>query len=68
MKIKSRTKHEQLKKLLKKEILSGNYLPGARFYSQNKIAASFGVSPLTAREVIATLVHEEISRQGHVCG
>ena len=57
-KITTKTKHEQIKELLKKELLSGKYLPEARFYSQNKLAEYFGISPLTAREAISTLVHE----------
>jgi len=56
--IANRTKHEQLKEILKEELLSGKYPPGAKFYSQNKLAEDFGLSPVTAREAIAALVQE----------
>ncbi|MFH0796467.1 MAG: substrate-binding domain-containing protein [Candidatus Omnitrophota bacterium] len=54
----TKTKCEQLRNLLEKELLSGKYLQGARFYSQNELAKYYDISPSTARESIFALVQE----------
>lgn len=58
-------KYEQLKERLKKELSSGKYLPGGRFYSQNELARYYGISFLTAREAISALVQEGLLTRIH---
>jgi|GEM_PF-1389902 len=61
-----KTKQDQIKDELKKEIVSGRYEKGAKFLSQNQIADHFKVSSITARLAIAALVQEGllVRRQG----
>jgi len=54
----TRTKQNQVKDSLKKELLSGKYVQGAKFYSQNEIADQFKVSHITAQLAVAALVQE----------
>src|SRR3984957_7124680 len=55
---------------LRDKIRDGFYGPGARLPSRNEIAASYGVSAITARDALAVLSQEGYARairgRGHI--
>jgi GntR family transcriptional regulator of arabinose operon len=56
--IESQLKHIQLKKSLHDAIMNGEFKPGDRIPSQDRIAEEYRVSLSTVREAITSLVHE----------
>jgi len=58
--LKRPPKHEELKNILKKMILGGEYKPGSLLPSQNELSKRFNVGHNTVREAVSALVHEGI--------
>ena len=48
-------KYQQIEGFLREELSSGKFQPEERFYSENEIAARFGVTQLTARKAFVAL-------------
>ena len=66
----TQTKSRQLRDILEKELLSGKYTVGSRFYSERKLAELFNTSHVTVREAVGTLVgrtSDAHPRQRNVC-
>lgn len=61
--LKPNTKFGALKLHLREKILEEAFKPGERFYSDNTLAAEFGVSHVTAAKVLAALMHEGLIRR-----
>ena len=51
-------KHEELRNVLRGELLSGRFRPGDLFYSQNEIASRFGLSHTTVLRALKGLCDE----------
>lgn len=56
--LKRPSKCEELQKLLRERITSGEIQPQSLFPSQNELAAAYQVSHITVREAVGVLVHE----------
>ena len=61
--LKPRSKVEMLARHLRGLIRNGTFKPGERFYSDNTLAAEFGVSHVTAAKVTAVLMSEGLVRR-----
>lgn len=56
--------HVQLRDILRKEILDGNFTDG-RIPSERELMETFSVSRTTVREAVASLVHEGVLEKQH---
>lgn len=54
----SKTKSQQLRDILKKDLLSGKLSVGSQFYSQSELVERYNLSLHTAREALAVLVQD----------
>ena len=61
----TQTKSRQLRDILEKELLSGKYTVGSRFYSERKLAELFNTSHVTVREAVGTLVEAGFLTRTH---
>ncbi|GAB3412023.1 GntR family transcriptional regulator [Schumannella luteola] len=55
--------HEQLARILRGRIVSGDWGPGQRIPSENELALDFGISRMTARQVLVRLSDEGLLRR-----
>ncbi len=52
--------YKKIARSIKEEIIKGRYRPGDRIPSENNLASTFGVSRMTARKAVDSLVYEGV--------